>query len=348
MRKNILLSLSVLIAVLATALFISCGGGGGGGGGVDAGSVAFYVTDSPEDDYKQVTTAINSVQLVHKGSGDTCDVLSTPVTVDITDLSSMLQLLNMVSCPARSYNRMLVEFDEQVVLTDMNDTTANCNFTSYKDKGNNPNVLQCNGNTCFIDINGAVNVFANQNNELALDFELKDFEVMDFNLPSCSVTIKVSPLHASDIEKKHNDGYDEGISGYIISLNNSEQSFTMTSESGTFTVSYDNVTTQQGIDDILNLAASDQLKVKVEASSINLDTKNIVASAIYVEVEGTVSNLDITTKTFTLTYQTSKTITVDYNNAEVEGILVDNANVQVKLNGYDGSNYLSKEVEVEN
>ena len=347
MRKNLLLSFSVLIAVLATVFFISCGGSDGGG--VSSGSVAFYVTDNPKDDYKQVTANISSVQLVHTGSGNTCDVFSTPEEIDITDLSSMLQLLDIVSCPARSYNRIHVEFAKEVVLTDLSDITDNCDFSSYKDKGNNPNVLQCNGTTCFIDINGAVNVFANQNNELALDFELKDFEVKDFNLPACSVTIKVSPLHASDIEKKHDNGYIEGISGYITNLNTFEQSFTMTSGSETFTVSYDNVTTQQGIDDILNLATSEQLKIMVKASNINLDTKNIIASSIYVEVEGTVSGLaDINTKTFTLNYQTGKTMTVDYNNAEVKGVLVDNVNVEIKLNGYDGSNYLTEEVKAIN
>ena len=349
MRKTIILLLSVPFVMLAPIFLIYCGGGSSSGG-ASTGSVVLYITDSPEDDYNRVEFTINSVQLLHTGTSTTCDVLTPPEPIDdidITDLSSILQLLDISNCTSRSYNRIHVEFGKQVVLTDMSDTTDTCDFTSYKDINNNPNVLQCNGNSCFIDINGAVNVFSKQNNKLALEFNLKEFEVVDFGLPSCSVTIKVSPLNASGIDNKHNDGYEEGISGYISNLDTSTKSFTMTTNSGTFTVSYTNVTTQQSIDDLLNLANTDQLKVVVEASSINLDTHNVEASSIYVMLEGTVSLLNTGTKTFTLTYQTSKTITVDYKNAEVEGILVDNANVEVKLNGYDGSNYLSNEVEIE-
>ncbi len=346
MKKLILLLLSVSIVTLTAVLLISCGGGSGSsGGGASAGSVALFATDSPED-YKQVTVTINSVQLVNTGTGATCDVLTKPVTLDITDLASVLQLLNVVSCPSENFNRIYIEFNKQVVLTDANNITTTCNFESYKDEHNHPNVLQCpNDNSCFIDINGAVNVFASQNNKLALDFDLKEFEVEHFNSPSCSVTMKVSPLNASDIDKMHDD-HEEGISGYISNLDTDADSFTLTTESGTFTVSYTAVTTQ-GIDDLLKLAVSDQLQVEVIASGINLDAHTIEASAIYVELEGTISKLDTLAETFTLTYQTDKTITVDYKNAEEEGTLADGANVEVKLNGYDGTNYLANEVEVE-
>jgi hypothetical protein len=351
MRKNILLLLSVSIAILATMYFISCGGGGSSGGGASTGSVALYITDSPKDDYKSVKITLNDVYLLHTGTNTPCDILEKPVSgIDITDLSSILKLLDISSgCDSRSYDRIHVEFVQQVKLTDMNDTQDTCNFTSYKDKDNNPQVLQCKDKSCFIDINDAVNVVEGQNNELTLDFELKDFEVVDFNSPDdCDVTIKVSPLNASEINAKYDDGYEEGITGYdsISNLNTSAKKFTLTAESGTFPVSYTNVTTQ-GIDDLLNLAATDQLEVTVEATSINLDGEIIDASAIFVEVKGTVPSIDLNAKTFMLTYQTSKTITVDYQNAEVEGVLVDNANVEVKLNGYDVSNYLSQEVEIE-
>jgi hypothetical protein len=195
-----------------------------------------------------------------------------------------------------------------------------------------------------------VNVFASQKNELALDFELKDFEVVGFNSPSlkCLVTIKVSPLNGSEIDAKHDNGYEEGISGNISisDLNTSQTQFILTAEGGNFPIDYAKVTTQ-GMNDLLNLAAAEQLEVTVEATSINLDGEIINASAIYVEVEGTVPIFDLNAKTFTLTSYTSKTITVDYKNADIEGVLVDNANVEVKLNGYDGLNYISKEIAIE-
>lgn len=350
MKKSVLIFLIVLfIAAAASLIWISCGGSGGSGSsGVNSsGTVALYATDDMSLDYKQVTVTLNAVSLEHKGTGDTCSLLTTPVTLDITDLSSMIQLLDVTTCPAVSYNRVRFEFDEQVVITDINDITTTCNFTSYKDKGDNPNVLICDNGNCAIDMNGAINVLGNQNSQMALDFDLKDFELQNFNLPDCTVTMKVSPLNGDDIDRKHNGGYEEGVYGYVFDLDTEAKSFILSAESGDFTVSYVNVIST-GIDDILALAETEGLEVKVRASIIDLDTGSIDASDIDVVVEGTLSALDNLLHTFTLTYDTDKTLTVNYSGAgEVEGAIIDGANVEVKINGYDGVNYLAKEVEVE-
>lgn len=350
MKKTILLLFFISLAVSVPVLMLSCGSGGGGaGGGFDndnssPGRVALYVTDSLSK-YKRVAVTINSVQLVHIGSGASCDVLTAPVTLDITDLASVLQLLDVTTCPAINFNRIIIEFDKRVLLTDESNTTANCNFTSYKEGNNNPNILLCNGNTCSINISGAVNVIAKQNSELALDFDLKEFEVEDFNQPFCSVTMKVSPLNASDFDTRHDEGDKEGIAGFISELDTVEKSFTLTAEGGTFTVTYDDVIVP-GVNDLLALAAADQLKVKVESSIIDLNILTIAATALYVEVEGAVSALNTVSKTFTLTYQTNKTIPIDYQTADIEGSLSGNSDVEVKLNGFAGARYVSTEVEV--
>jgi len=287
---------------------------------------------------------VNSVSLKHTGSGETCNILITPVTLDLTDLSSTIQLIDITACPAVNYNRMHIEFSEQLIVTEkISDITATCKFTSYKENGASPNVLQCNASICSIDINGAINVFAEQNNEVALDFDLKEFEVEEFNSTDCSVTMKVSPLHGDNFNDKHN-GYEEGISGNVSSLDAEKNRFTLTAKSGTFTVSYTNVVTD-GIDDILALAVAGNLKVIVKSSTINLDTNTVEASAIYIKVEGIVSGLDA--EKFTLTYPTDNTFSVDYSNAEeVEGVLKDGARAEVQINGYNGVNYLAREVEV--
>jgi hypothetical protein len=351
MKKKVLYLLGVSILAAASVIWISCGGGGGGSGsssgGSSTGSVALYATDDMSEDYKQVTVTVNKVSLEQTGTGDTCDLLTTPVTLDITDLSSMIQLLDVATCPTVNYNRVHIEFSEQVVVTDTSDITTTCNFTSYKDKGNNPNVLICDAGSCSIDMNGAVNVFADQNNELALDFDLKKFEVEDFNSPDCSVTMKVSPINSDDMDGKHDDGYEEGISGNVSNVDTGVKSFTLSTESGDFTVSYVNVITD-GINNILTLAETEGLEVKVRTSGIDLDTGIIEASAIEIEVEGTVSALDTLLHTFTLTYNTDKTLTVNYSSAEeVEGVLINGASAEVKLNAWDGVNYLAREVEVE-
>lgn len=347
MKKIILLLFFISLAGSVPVLMLSCGSGGGGaGGGFDndnssPGSVALYVTDSLSK-YKRVAVTINSVQLVHIGSGASCDVLTTPVTLDITDLASVLQLLDVTTCPAINFNRIIIEFDKRVLLTDESNTTANCKFSSYKEGNSNPNILLCNGNTCSISISGAVNVISKQNSDLALDFDLAEFVVTP---PFCDVTMKVSPLSASDFDARHDEGDKEVIAGFISELNTIEKRFTLTADSGTFTVTYADVKVT-GLNDLLTKAAADKLKVKVETSIIDLNTLTIAATALYVEVEGYVSALNTVTQTFTLTYQTSKTIPIDYQAADIEGSLSGDASVGVKLNGFDGTRYLSAEVEV--
>lgn len=345
MKKILSLVLIVLSLLLIPVFLISCGNGSSSNGGASSGSVALYVTDSPDKDYKQVELTMNSAQLVHTGSGTTCDLLISPETIDLTDIASVLKLLDVTSCSTRSYNRIHIELNKQGNLIDLNDITDTCTLTSYKDEHDNPNVLYCNGNACSLDINGAVNVLANKKSGLALDFDLKDFEVTNFNSVSdCTVTMKVSPLNASDV-----DIYDEEISGSISGLNTDEDTFTLTATSGSFTVFYNGITSQQRIDDLLSFAQSNALEVDVKSTSIDLAAFTIDATASHVEIKGTISNLDDTVKhTFSLTYQTNNTITVDYTDAEeTEGILMNNTVVEVELQGYGGVNYLAHEVGVE-
>jgi len=353
MRKLLLLCILVFIASI---LFLACGGGGGGGssssggGGTSAsGKVALYATDDMSN-YHQVISTINKVQIVNTGTGATCDVLTSPVTLDLTNLSSVLQLLNIASCPSGPYNRIHVEFSKSVTVTDNADKTAPCSFASYKNEHNQPNTLQCSGNICSLDINGAVNVLANQNNKLALDFRLKDFEVNNLTGPNnCTVTMKVSPLTASEMDDKtKNEGYKEAISGGISNLDTTAKTFVITKHDKTFTVDYSGITTQQNIDQLLQFAQDKNLKVQVKVSSMDLDTGTIKASAVYVKIEGAIKQgtLNTTNKTFTLTFASNE-ITVDYSSAEVEGALADNVKVEVKLMGVQGTKFLASNVEVE-
>ncbi|UCD34900.1 MAG: DUF4382 domain-containing protein, partial [Nitrospiraceae bacterium] len=202
MKKKIPLLRILFCAALAASFSLACGGSGGSGSSsASSGSVVLYATDSPEDDYTQVIMTLNSVQLLHTGSGNPCiltDKSEEPAVLDITELSSKLQLLEVSTCNAESYNRIHIEFDRTVTLSD-GTAKADCQFTSYKNNNNKPNVLHCDDitETCTMDINGAVNVLTAAQTVVALDFELKEFEVEDFPAEGCSVTMKVSPLNAS-------------------------------------------------------------------------------------------------------------------------------------------------------
>ncbi len=281
MKKNIPFLIVAIISIVSV-LLISCGSGNNGGskGGETTGSIALYVTDDLTLEYDQVIGEIIDIQLFHTGSEAECDLLTSPVTLDITDLSSMIQLLNVSECVTGNYNRIRLEFSKNVTLTDMNNTSAACTFSSYKDTNDIPNRLHCSGDSCFIDINGGINVLSNQLNELALDFDLKKFEVTNFNDPSCAATMKVNPLNKSGIKKKHNKGYDERIAGYIAEIDKSNREIILTTESGTFNVDYANVI-NINIESLLDFAYAEEVEVIIEASTINLTTHEINALNIH-------------------------------------------------------------------
>lgn len=347
--------------------FSSCSSGGSGssGGGTSSGTVALYVTDDMSDN-QQVIATIDKVTLVSTGTGTTCDVLTTPTTIDIADLANVLQLLNVANCPAVPYNRLHIEFEKSVKLMDHAGSQSSCSFTSYKDDSDRPNVLHCNGTTCTLDVNGAVNLLVNQNSKIALDFSLKDFDVDNFGTTQCSVTLKVSPIHVEEFE---NLGRHEAVTGLVSNLTTSTHTFDLTKHHIVSHVVYSDITSTQqpGLDDLLLRAEQDGLKTQVTASTIDFTnettddekmsmkgddlvsalTTTIDASKILVKVEGLVSAL--TTTSFTLSYDTGKTIGIDFSKAAVKGTLANNAQAEVKLFGFDSksADFLAAFVEVE-
>lgn len=331
---------TLLILLLVLVTLTACGGGGGGST-TASGTVALFVTDNLEE-FNQVTTTITGVEILHTGSGASCSILSDPVTLDIAELSSEFLLLDLTHCAAGQFNRIRVDMDRNVELTLNEITDEECTFTSYKDNENKPNVLQCNGDTCSMEINGMVNVVVRKSTSLVLDFDLKEFEVENFGEPGCGVTMKVEPLNANDVDDKKNRGNRESIKGIISNLDSTNKTFTLTKKKDIFTVVYTGVN-QEGIDKLLLFAQDSRLKTKVRCSTIDLTSRECVASEIHVHVEGTVS--DLTAATFNLTFNPQ--ISVDYTGAEVEGTLVDDAKAEVKLFEFNGRSYLALEVEVE-
>jgi len=353
-RNNAFMSIIVVTVLLIAAVisFNSCSGGSSGGG-TSSGTVALYATDDMSN-YKQVIVTINKVTVLNTGSTATCDVLttmttpSTPLKIDIANLSNVLQLLSVAECPAVPYNRLHIEFDKSVQLMDSAVTKSTCSFTSYKDEANHVNRLYCNGGSCSLDINGAVNVLVNQYNKIALDFNLKDFDVDNFGTPSCSVTMKVSPIHGKEFEHLYRH---EAITGLVTNLTTSTDTFTLSKHHHSFTVLYSGIPSSQqpGLDDLLLRAQQDGLRTRVTTSAIDYASKTIDASQIFVKVEGLVSNLTTTDHTLTLIYKKGKTMTVDFSKAVVKGTLANDAWAEVKLYGYDGTrtNFLAARIEVE-
>jgi hypothetical protein len=319
--------------LIAAMLLHSCGGRADEGT-IPSGIVAMYVSDDMSTGYTQVLATINKIDLLNTGSGAFCNVFTGPQTFDITNLAGVLQLVSVGSCTAVPYNRIHIEFAKSVTLTDLAANRSVCNFTSYMDNSNHPNILSCGTDTCTLDINGAVNVFANQQNKLALDFDLKNFVVDKISDPEMEAL-----------------GHPEAITGLVSNLSTTDHTFTLTRGNATFSVLYSGITTTQqpGIDALLQRAQDDQLRVQVMASQIDCVSRTITASAIYVKVEGTIAagSLNTTNHTFIVSYGSGKSIALDYSPAIVEGILAEGIWVEVKLYGFGGTNFLANRVEVE-
>jgi hypothetical protein len=328
---------ALLTAVLGAGLLAySCGGGGGTSGG----TVTTYITDTPED-FMKLEVGIREVSLLNTGTGAECVVFSSDPAyrIDLIEVRNVLQLLDVSNCPAGPYNRLRIVMDKSPVeVIDEVGTSYTCELVDH-DPDQNPNIpneVHCDpaGNTCYVLVNGAVNVLTNSNTDLILDFELKDSEV---NLSSdpCTVTFKVSPLH------DRGERYEE-LEGRISCPDNG--TFEITGGHGmTFTVDYSQI---QGIDNLLQFACEHSAKVEVECQSLSMSTAHCQAKEIEVEVRGTVDKIN--GGIYTIRMDQGTTISVELEQGkEPEGDVNQGTEVEVELVGYDGSNdvYIASEIE---
>ncbi len=341
-------SLSVMLAaaIVTAAILYSCNGGKTGAG---SGTIGLYLTDDMSL-FSQVTATINKVQLINTGNESGCDLLAAPVAINIANLADRMQLVDATQCAAGPYNRFRLQFDKSVqLMSGTTGTLAICSFTSYMDEGheNQPNILNCDPGTgiCTLDVNGAVNVLAAQDNKLALDFDLKNFNVVNFGMPDCAVTMKVSPLTPSQM-RQHGS---EAITGIISSLDTETMTFDLTRGNRTFSVLYSGITasSQPDLNTLLQRAQADGLRTLVTTSGIDLGNNSLTALTIAVKVEGTVSGL--ANAIFTVNYGTAGNISVNSANAVVAGAMTDGSWVNVKLIGHDAisHNFIANKVEVE-
>ena len=158
--------------------------------------------------------------------------------------------------------------------------------------------------------------------------------------------MKVSPMHGDD---KIQEGYHKSIGGIVSQLVIAAKNFNLSKRDTLFSVNYSTVT-QAGVDTLLQRAVTDGLKTKVRCSSYDVAARLCTAqgdAAIRVKVQGVISALDMTARTFTLTYQTNKTLTVDYTDAAYDGTINNGMGVEVVLYGLSGNAFLARKVEIE-
>lgn len=341
-------------ALVALAGVPGCGGGGGDGGSPGKGAVALYMTDSLSV-YQQVTATLTKVQLLHADRSSRCDLLSEPVTVNIANLSEEIQLLDRTSCPAGNYTRLYIQVEAPVQLVDQSGTASACRFVSYFDDNDAPSALSCDPATdlCGLDIRGAVRsasltVAPDVTNIAGLDFDLKKFEVDGFGGPSCAVTLKVTPVHGGSLQQLMRN---EGITGMVSDLDTGAGTFLLTRRSLRFTVDLAGINSvlQPGLDLLLQQAQTEGLPTRVISRSFDLAAGTIKAKTVAVKAAGTVSDLNTSERTFTLT--TAEGVVLDISYAppgRVSGSLADGAWVVVTLKGFctDTGNDIASRVEV--
>ena len=350
--------LSILVALLAAATLYACGSGGGGG---SAGSTTVfgYITDDLGG-YESVNLTLNSAQLRHP-SGRSCEIIAGPLEFDAAVLGrdQIVEHVDTTTCEAGPYNRLYVELDENVTLQQTSGgTPQDCKFVSYYDDNSiRPNRLACTNGICSLEITGAVNLIAGTRENVALDVDLKEFTV-DTTPTPCEVTLKVSPVHA---DNKLAAGYRTALSGTVSGLDAAIDRFTLTVKGNPYTVDYTGVTDQDGLDALLERAATDQLRTTVRCQVIDTSTtphtciaQTVAAQplkAITVMAKGTISAWVEAAQTFTLGYGAGTTLPVSYAKAaelgKVEGTLAENAVAKVGLYGSDSTNFLARVVEVE-
>jgi hypothetical protein len=354
-----------LLSLLCLGGFLaSCSSGGDGAASSTTsstiGSASLYLTDDLGA-YQQVQVTVTGVQLQHTGQGTTCDLLPQEEVVDLANLSDQLHWVAQTNCEAIEYNRLRLDFAQSVQMMDGKNQAGSCSFQSWKESGTgNPNRLNCVNGNCSVEMTGAVNVAAGQTTRMAIDFDLKQFEVQGLGTPNCSATMKVEPLNHNGMESKKSSGYREGLTGTVSALVVGQDAFTIsTKRQATFAVDYSHALfegqPQPDLDGLLAFAAQNNLRVRVMTASLpTAPGEPIGATTIFVKLAGPISALDEAARNFTLTAG-SLVIPVDYSEAaknsgngedNVEGILANGEWVEVTLYGISSSRYLAHKVEV--
>ncbi len=323
--KKKLIKLGIFSA--SVFLLFSCGTGSDTGD-ISTSSVSFYLTDKPKTNIEEVNITINKVEFKNTGRGNQCTLFEydknsqepNPLeNVNLLELADSYLFVNETECEKAPYNRLRVEFDRNITVK-KDGQIYSCLVEGF-DKGNGkqPNRPHCVGNSCYIEMNGAVNIAANVEN-VGVDFDIKNSKiVINETTGDCSVTFKLSPLH---LDKEKLKMKKMKFQGFVNNLNTTEKTFELHHKLREILVNYSNIE-QTEIEDILKFAEENKfdrrVSVKVKCSDFIKETKKCEAEEIslvlrYVKIQ----NLDEINKTFEIDFDN---VTIDYSNADIDGEL---------------------------
>ncbi|WP_297455865.1 DUF4382 domain-containing protein [Persephonella sp.] len=343
--------------VSGSIILFSCGGSGGNSdSSTQSVQASLILTDSPADTMDSIYVDITSVSLKHTGRNTECNLFTAdpqnnPLrNVNLLELKDILYVVNTKNCPEGNYNRLRIEFKDNIEVY-ANSQSYNCKVKEFNSGSNKqPNKPHCDNNgNCFVEINGVINLLAKKS-DVVVDFDLASSDVnIDPQTGNCEITFKMSPVVMEDHKFKELAGSKNIMfEGKITNLDTSSKRFILHTQDQDITVDYSAaLNSQTGLEDLLTLANNMDSKYELKVICSSSDPEICLAEKIILEIENvTVSNLDTTNKTFQISINGSQTITVDYSNAKIKGELLEGANVEIKLIGFDGSNYIAKVIKV--
>ncbi|MDA8086423.1 MAG: DUF4382 domain-containing protein [Nitrospiraceae bacterium] len=311
----------------AGLLLASCGGGGGSSpaagaanpsGGSSSGAsqtaaVGLFMTDDASG-FGQVSAIINSVTLLNSGSGQSCTVLSSPVHIDLANLSDVMELVKTSNCPAGSFDTVRIAFSNAAGLTDSGGTSSTCAFTSFSSGQPSPDTMSCSGNNCTMDLNTQANILASQNNRVGVDFDLKDFTVTGFGTRVCSVTVRVNPLSGPQMDAM---GFHPGITGMIAGATGS--TVTINTGARSFIINASSMG-QSDFQGFMQTAQTKGFPAIADCTNFDFNAGTCQAGKVLAVATGMVSNLDTSNHTFVLTLNDGTHLDVGFPNANVKGM----------------------------
>jgi hypothetical protein len=309
-------------------------------------SVGIYITGDASQ-FRDVLATIEKVDLVNTGTGAACEILTIPTTVNIADLDTVMQLLNLTECAAGRYDQIHLEVNKSVQLVSAGSTTAPepallCSFASSGDESNVLNPLECSGPLCSLRFKNEVIIAAGEN-RLAFDLGLRSDEVEHLGDASlCSAAVRVAPVSGDAMTELARV---EAITGLVSDVSATDNTFMLVRGSATFTVNYSAIARdrQPGLDRLLRLAREDSLRVNVVTSRIGAMDGTIRADALFAKIEGVASNLATAASATALcSIRGSQTLTVDYSNAPGHASSpAEDTWVTARLYGHDSMNFLA-------
>jgi hypothetical protein len=363
MKKKLIILGAVFGIVVSSSIFLSSCGTGGEEGTVSSTSsnVSFYLTDKPERNIEEVNVTINKVEFKHTGRGNECVLFEydpnsgepNPLeSVNVLELEDSYLFVNETECEKAPYNRLRIEFDREVTVK-KDGQLYTCVVEGF-DRGNGkqPNRPHCVGESCYIEMNGAVNIAANVEN-VGVDFDIKKSKIIIDNTGNCSIVFKLTPLH---IDKEKFKAKKFKTKGFITDLDTQNKEFTLHHGKREFTVDYSQVI-QDNIDQILNFAEENNFdrRVVVDVKCFDFEKEIMTCDAEKIDLilrAVQVENLDDVNKTFQVSLSNGQVITIDYSNADVDEDLENGDYVRVKIetatyNETDGTYiYNAKKVKV--